>query len=77
MAAIRSSTSWVAARHSGSDEAALRTFARTDPHRTVMRRVRPWAKTATFRFWTVSAEELAPAVPARLWAEAERRISAQ
>jgi heme-degrading monooxygenase HmoA len=56
-----------------TDEAALRAYARTDPHRTVMRRVRPWAKTATFRFWTVPAEELAAP---RLWAEAERRIGA-
>ena len=60
-----------------TDEAALRTYARTDPHRTVMRRVRPWARTATFRFWTVPAGELASAAaPARLWAEAERRIGA-
>ena len=38
-----------------------------------MKRVRPWAKTATFRFWSVPADELAPA---ELWAEAERRITA-
>jgi hypothetical protein len=36
-------------------------------------RVRPWAKTATFRFWTADAAQL---TPARLWAKAERRISA-
>jgi hypothetical protein len=56
-----------------TDEAALSGFARTEPHRTIMRRVRPWARTATFRFWTVPAGEL---TPAKLWAEAERRISA-
>jgi hypothetical protein len=52
---------------------ALQAFARTDPHRTIMRRVRPWAKTATFRFWTVPAGKL---VPAQLWAESESRITA-
>jgi heme-degrading monooxygenase HmoA len=56
-----------------ADQAALNTFARTEPHRTIMRRVRPWAKTATFRFWTVPADKL---TPAELWAEAERRINA-
>jgi heme-degrading monooxygenase HmoA len=56
-----------------TDEAALRQFARTEPHRTIMRRVRPWSRTATFRFWTVPAAGLAPAA---LWAEAERRITA-
>jgi len=56
-----------------ADEAALYAFARTEPHRTIMKRVRPWAKTATFRFWTVPADEL---TPTELWAEAERRISA-
>jgi hypothetical protein len=56
-----------------TDEAALNAFARAEPHRTIMTRVRPWAKTATFRFWAASADEL---IPARLWPEAERRISA-
>jgi hypothetical protein len=56
-----------------TDRAALYAFARTEPHRTIMKRVQPWAKTATFRFWTVAADDL---TPAQLWAEAERRISA-
>jgi hypothetical protein len=56
-----------------TDKAALDTFARTEPHRTIMRQVRPWAKTATFRFWTVPADKL---TPAELWAEAQRRINA-
>jgi hypothetical protein len=43
------------------------------PHRTIMRRVRPWAKTATFRFWTAPAGQL---TPGQLWPEAERRINA-
>jgi hypothetical protein len=56
-----------------TDEAALHAFVRAEPHRTIMKRVRPWAKTATFRFWTAPAGEL---TPTRLWAEAERRITA-
>ncbi len=38
-----------------------------------MKRTRPWARTATFRFWTADAGQLTPDL---LWAEAERRISA-
>jgi hypothetical protein len=56
-----------------TDEAALNSFARAEPHRTIMRRARPWARTVTFRFWSVPAGEL---TPVKLWAEAERRISA-
>ncbi len=62
---------WTLSAWTGKD--ALDAFARAEPHRTIMRRVRPWAKTATFRFWTADATQLAPD---RLWAEAERRISA-
>jgi heme-degrading monooxygenase HmoA len=54
-----------------TDEAALRAFAHADPHRTIIKRVRPWTKSATFRFW-----ETASLSPAGLWADAERRISA-
>lgn len=54
-------------------EAALQEFARTEPHRTIMRRVQPWARTATFRFWTAPAGQL---TPGQLWPEAERRINA-
>jgi|HubBroStandDraft_2_1064218.scaffolds.fasta_scaffold574011_2 hypothetical protein len=53
-----------------TDEAALRAFAGTDPHRTIMKRARPWTKSATFRFWT--ADDLAPS---RLWADAVSRIA--
>jgi len=62
---------WTLSAWTGKD--ALDAFARAEPQRTIMRRVRPWAKTATFRFWTADASRLAPD---RLWAEAERRISA-
>lgn len=56
-----------------TDQAALYAFARAEPHRTVMKRTRPRARTATFRFWTADAGQLTPDL---LWAEAERRISA-
>jgi len=62
---------WTLSAWTGKD--ALDAFARAEPHRTIMRRVRPWAKTATFRFWTADAAQL---TPDRLWTEAERRISA-
>jgi hypothetical protein len=52
-----------------TDEAALRAFAGANPHRTIMKRARPWTKSATFRFWTT--DEL---VPERLWADAQTRI---
>jgi hypothetical protein len=54
-----------------TDEAALGTFARTDPHRTIIGNIRPWTEEATFRFWTVPADALAPK---NLWAEAGTRI---
>ena len=40
-----------------TDKAALYAFAGAEPHRTIMKRVRPWAKTATFRFWTADAAQ--------------------
>ena len=42
-------------------------------HRTIMRRVRPWAKSATSRFRMVPVDK--PTL-AELWTEAESRISA-
>lgn len=54
-------------------EPALRDFARTDPHRTLMKRARPWTKSSTFRFWAVPADALKPTP---LWADARARISA-
>jgi quinol monooxygenase YgiN len=56
-----------------TDEAALREFARTNPHRAIMKKARPWTESATFRFWTVPADKLTPAA---LWSDAEARISA-
>ena len=56
-----------------ADEPSLREFARTDPHRTIMKRARPWTKSSTFRFWTAPAGTL---TPAPLWADAVARITA-
>jgi hypothetical protein len=53
-----------------TDEAALRTFAGTNPHRTIMKLARPWTKSATFRFWT--EDDL---VPAQLWQSAVAKIT--
>lgn len=53
-------------------EAALRQFARTDPHRTIMQQARPWTKSATFRFWSVPADVLSAK---DLWTSAEQRIT--
>src|ERR1700724_1556679 len=36
-----------------TDEQALAAFARTNPHAAAMKRLRPWMKNATFRFWSV------------------------
>lgn len=55
-----------------TDEAALQQFASTDPHRTIMKRARPWTKSATFRFWPAPAAAISPK---DLWASAEQRIT--
>jgi quinol monooxygenase YgiN len=55
-----------------TDEAALRQFARTDPHQTIMKQARPWTRSATFRFWSVPAAALSAKV---LWGSAEQRIT--
>jgi hypothetical protein len=58
-----------------SSQAALRDFARADPHRSIVARVRPWAKTAVLRTWTVPGGEAAAALdPATLWKQAEAAI---
>ncbi len=57
---------------------ALAEFARTDPHAAAMKRIRPWTKNSTFRFWSVPASEIASGTftPAVLWADAIARIAA-
>jgi hypothetical protein len=57
-----------------TDKQALITFARTDPHATTVKRIKPWTKDSTFRFWTVPVAGLSS--PSDLWADAEARIAA-
>jgi hypothetical protein len=61
---------WTLSAWTGED--ALREFARTDPHRSIMKAARPWMKTATFRFWSVPVATLSPK---ELWQSAEQRIA--
>jgi hypothetical protein len=53
------------------DRESLNAMVAEEPHRTVMRRVRPMMADSTFRFWTAPVAEL----PVR-WDEAGRRLSA-
>ena len=55
-----------------TDRDALSGFARAEPHRTVMRTIRPWMKDSVFRFWTIPAGDLNPT---ELWADAQARIA--
>jgi quinol monooxygenase YgiN len=61
-----------------TDEQALASFARTDPHAAALNRIRPWTKSSTFRFWSVPVRELTADAfsPAGLWADAVARIAA-
>lgn len=69
-------TFWTLSAWTGQQ--ALAAFAGTDPHASSMRRIRPWMKNATFRFWSVPASEIASETftPAGLWADAVTRIAA-
>ncbi|MEU2443403.1 DUF3291 domain-containing protein [Streptomyces althioticus] len=51
---------------------ALYTYARTEPHKSVMTGLRDTMRTSTFTFWEVPAD----ALPID-WAEAERRLAEQ
>ncbi len=51
---------------------ALYSFARTQPHRDIMTRLRPTMASSTFTFWEVGAGEL----PLH-WDDAQRRLDAQ
>lgn len=53
-----------------TSEAALRDFAKAEPHRTTMRRFRPQMKDSALRFWTASTLE-----PRALWSDAKDRVS--
>lgn len=51
---------------------ALYAFARTQPHRGIMARLRPTMRTSTFTFWEVAAEQLPLS-----WPDAKRRLADQ
>ena len=61
-----------------TDEQALASFARTDPHAAALNRIRPWTKSSTFRFWSVPVGELTAGTfsPAGLWADGMARVAA-
>ena len=61
-----------------TDEQALGSFARTDPHAAALKRIRPWTKSSTFRFWSVPVRELTSDTfsPAGLWTDAVARVAA-
>jgi hypothetical protein len=65
-------TFWTLSAWTGQQ--ALTSFARTDPHASAMKRIKPWMRNSTFRFWTVPVAGLGS--PAELWADAEARIAA-
>ncbi|MFC5751189.1 DUF3291 domain-containing protein [Actinomadura rugatobispora] len=53
------------------DEAAIRAYAGTEPHRSTMRRKRAVMRESDFVFWNVPAGDLPVS-----WEEVERRIAA-
>jgi hypothetical protein len=69
-------TFWTLSAWTGQQ--ALDAFARTSPHASLTKRIRPWTKNSTFRFWSVPASEIASGTfrPAGLWADAVARIAA-
>src|SRR5256885_1279689 len=59
-----------------TDKKALYAYAKTGPHSPAMKKIRPWMKDSTFRFWTADAASLpAPAKAATLWKEAETHLA--
>jgi hypothetical protein len=60
-----------------SSEESLRDFARADPHRSIVAKVRPWAKTVVLRTWTVPGGEPGSRAldPTAMWQQAEARIT--
>jgi hypothetical protein len=54
------------------DRDALYAFARTQPHRDIMTRLRPTMASSTFTFWEVGAGDLPLS-----WEDAQRRLAAQ
>ncbi|WP_460061632.1 DUF3291 domain-containing protein [Streptomyces sp. YKOK-I1] len=54
------------------DEAALRTYTKTEPHKSIMNGLRPTMKDSVFTFWQVPAAGL----PID-WTDARRRLAEQ
>ncbi|MDS1269535.1 DUF3291 domain-containing protein [Lipingzhangella sp. LS1_29] len=54
-----------------TDEETLRAYARSDPHREIMRAVRSSTRTATLVRWTLPVDQLPPS-----WGEARDRLAA-
>ncbi|MEV1067401.1 DUF3291 domain-containing protein [Streptomyces sp. NPDC050263] len=54
------------------DKDALYTYARTEPHKSIMNGLRPTMKTSVFTFWQVPAADL----PVD-WTDARRRLAEQ
>ncbi|MFI1399285.1 DUF3291 domain-containing protein [Streptomyces sp. NPDC020681] len=54
------------------DKEALYTYARTEPHKTIMTGLRSTMSSSTFTFWEVPVEELPIS-----WKDAKRRIEDQ
>lgn len=54
------------------DRDTLYAYARTDPHRGIMRNLRPTMRDSTFTFWEVTTDDL-PIT----WDEARRRLQEQ
>lgn len=60
-----------------TDKKALYAYAKAAPHSPAMKRIHPWMKHSTFRFWTVPAGSLpAPAKAADLWRDGEAHLAA-
>jgi hypothetical protein len=74
-AQLGSRTFWTLSAWTGED--ALHAFVAAEPHRTVMRRTRPWASEVTFRFWSVPAATLDSqgTMAPGLWSAARERIA--
>lgn len=68
-------TFWTLSAWASEDE--LRAFVAASPHRTIMRRVGPWAGEAAVEVWTVPADALgSPGLMAPgLWARAQARLT--
>ena len=59
-----------------TDRQALYAYAKTAPHGPAMKKISPWMKDSTFRFWQIQAETLpAPRAATALWADGETRLA--